>query len=405
MIQSEIKTNNNLNPVKLFYIIFIFSFLSGCSLDFDDFVPSFIEDFYEDSEKIPPLPKFETNVDIKRVWSSSYSGEIEEDNNFISLSILGDRIFFSNNEKSLYVVSSEDGRLIKKLEVQLGIYSGVSATEDIILYGSQEDTVTAVDINTNEVIWQRILSSEILAISDIINNRAYVRTSDSKIYAFDADTGEIRWQSIHITPSLTIRGVSKQIIGDTALYVGFDDGKVFAYNLDNGGVIWRVDISSKKGKTVIDRLSDIDGDIKYSDGIIYAVSYQGKVSAIDSSDGKVIWSKEGSSYYGIDVDDKHLFYTDDIGRIFCLDKFSGKIVWLQDSLSMRLISSPVVYMNNIFVADIEGYIHILNPLSGVIHGRIKLDDKIQSIVSKNEDGIFFLDKDINISKFQITEQN
>ena len=62
-------------------------------------------------------------------------------------------------------------------------------------------------------------------------------------------------------------------------------------------------------------------------------------------------------------------------------------------------------MNNIFVADIEGYIHILNPLSGVIHGRIKLDDKIQSIVSKNEDGIFFLDKDINISKFQITEQN
>ena len=405
MIQNEIKINNNLNLVKLFYIIFIFSFLSSCSLDFEDYVPSFIEDWYEDGEKLPPLPKFENNVDIKRIWSSSYSGEIEDDNNFISLSILADRIFFSNNEKSLYVVSSENGKLLKKLEVQLGIHSGVSATEDIILYGSQEDTVTAVDINTNEVVWQRILSSEILAISEIINNRAYVRTSDSKIYAFDAGTGEIRWQSIHITPSLTIRGVSKQIIGDTALYVGFDDGKVFAYNLDNGGVIWRVDISSKKGKTVIDRLSDIDGNIKYSDGIIYAVSYQGKVSAIDSSDGKVIWSKEGSSYYGIDVDDKHLFYTDDIGRIFCLDKFSGKIVWLQDSLSMRLISSPVVYMNNIFVADIEGYIHILNPLSGVIQGRIKLDDKIQSIVSNNEEGIFFLDKDINISKFQITEQN
>ena len=64
MIQNEIKINNNLNLVKLFYIIFIFSFLSSCSLDFEDYVPSFIEDWYEDGEKLPPLPKFENNVDI-----------------------------------------------------------------------------------------------------------------------------------------------------------------------------------------------------------------------------------------------------------------------------------------------------------------------------------------------------
>lgn len=53
-----------------------------------------------------------------------------------------------------------------------------------------QDTVTALNISNNEVLWQRIMPSEVMSISEVSNNTIFIRTNDSKITAIDINTGE-----------------------------------------------------------------------------------------------------------------------------------------------------------------------------------------------------------------------
>ena len=47
---------------------------------------------------------------------------------------------------------------------------------------------------------------------------------------------------------------------------------------------------------------DIDASPVVKDGIVYAVSFQGKVAAVELETGKIIWARDMSSSAGLGVD-------------------------------------------------------------------------------------------------------
>jgi len=75
-----------------------------------------------------------------------------------------------------------------------------------------------------------------------------------------------------------------------------------AISLRDGEPLWEVSVSTPKGRSELDRISDVDGEFAYLDGIVFAASFNGRVVAIDLDKGETLWAKDLSSYAGLSVD-------------------------------------------------------------------------------------------------------
>jgi len=381
----------------LFFLIF---FTGSCSTT-ESLLPNFVTKYFEEEAKIySDLPSYISGSKVDLIWEVKFASESEDAYSFLDIFKFNDEIFIPTYDKKIYVISSESGAVEKSIDTELDIFSGLVVDSELIYFGSKQDTVSAIKHTDNTILWQRIMSSEVMSISKIVNNIIYVRTNDSNISAIDINTGKFLWINSQLSADLSIRGSSEPIISDNKVYSGFEDGRIAAYNALNGDIVWQSQLSGIKAETLIDRLNDIDGSMVVDKGVLYAISYQGSIAALDSFSGQILWSREASSIDGLSASYDNIFYTDDDGILWCLEKYSGRPVWKQDSLKKRLIGTPIFLNDFILVGDIENYIHIINADDGTISGRIQLKNPIQSIYAEF-DSIFVLDKDFNLNKYKI----
>ena len=120
----------------------------------------------------------------------------------------------------------------------------------------------------------------------------------------------------------------------------------------------------------LERMSDVDGEFAYLDGIVYMPqAFNGRVVAIDLDTGKTLWSKDLSSYAGLSVDRDRVYITDADDSIWGLDISTGATLWRQDKLLYRELTAPQVMGNYIVVGDFKGYLHWLSKEEGKIVGR------------------------------------
>ncbi len=387
----------------LFFLIILLSSCSSSENFFSGFTPDFIKSFFK--EEVKPyrdLPPFSNDSNIKILWQINLSGEIENEYSFLNIYKYEDEIYVPSNEKLISIISSDSGKVIKSINTELDIFSGIVVDTNLIYFGSKQDTVTAVSHKNGKVLWQRVMSSEIMSISKTYNNLIYIVTNDSKITAIDISTGKFVWINSQISPNLSIRGSSTPIIYEDNVYVGFEEGKIVSYNALNGDIIWEVQIPAIKTETIIDRLNDIDGSVLVDDGVVYAVSYQGGLIAIDSYNGQILWKQEASSINSLASNGENIFFINNEGILISLDKNTGKIKWKQNKFLKRLIGSPIILNNHIIINDIENYLHVFNADTGSISGRIKLTSPTQSIF-KEYDSLYILSKEFSLKKINVSD--
>lgn len=387
-------------------LLLVFLFTSSCSKT-EEFLPGFVPDFVTNyfKEEVNPysdLPDFIQDVKIDLVWKKRFSGEIIGNDSYLNLYKLNEEMYVPTSDRKVHIISLESGELKKSIDIELDIFSSIVVDSKLLYFGSKQDTVNAINREDGKLLWQRLMSSEVMSISKFSDGDdvLYVRTNDSKISAIDVNTGKFLWVNSQLAPSLSIRGNSSALVEDNNVFVGFEDGKVVSFNSENGDIIWQSQLSSVKSETIIDRLNDIDGSMIIDNGTLYAISYQGSVAAIDSFSGQVMWSREASSLYGLAENDDNIFYISDDGVLWCLDKFSGRPIWKQEKFYKRLAGEPVFHNNFILAKDVENYLHIINSENGDIVGRIKNSDAIQSIYS-DYDSLYILEKDFTLKKYQI----
>ena len=387
----------------LFFLIIFTPSCASTERFLPNFTPDFITKYFkEDVKPYKDLPSFSEEVNVEIIWKKKLSGEIENNNTFLNMFKFGENIYVPSSNKKIHIVSAELGNLNNSIDVELDIFSGVVADDNLIYFGSKQDTVTAVESSSKNVLWQRVMSSEVMSISRVENELIYVITNDSKVTAIDTNTGKFIWINTQIPAALSIRGSSTPIIEDDKVYIGFEDGRIVSYNSKNGDIIWQVQLPSTRIETVIDRLNDIDGSMILDNGVLYAISYQGSIAAIDSFNGQLLWTQEASSINGLASNNNSIFYIDNDGIMKSVDKYTGRQEWEQSQFFKRLIGSPVFFNDFIIANDIENYLHIFDTETGLASGRIKLRNKIQSIYVEY-DSLYMLDNELNLTKYNINK--
>jgi outer membrane protein assembly factor BamB len=126
------------------------------------------------------------------------------------------------------------------------------------------------------------------------------------------------------------------------------------------------------GRSDLERLSDVDGRISVVGQDVYASGYQGRVAAVAAESGQVLWSREISSYVGVEADWTNVYTTDDKGKVFAIFRRNGSESWRQESLLRREPTLPVAFHTTVAVGDLEGYLHFFSVIDGVPVARLRM---------------------------------
>ncbi len=319
-----------------------------------------------------PLTEFEPELDIKMVWSTRIGRGVDEQDLRLRPYLAGDTLYANDYKGTVAAVRTDDGRTLWEVELVETLTSGPGYGEGKVVLGTGEGQIIALAAEDGKELWRAQLSSEILAPPAIGSGMVVAHTVDGKLFALSASDGKQRWVYDRTVPTLTLRGTSSPIILSDIVVDGFASGKVALLALQDGRVLWEKSVAVPRGRSELERMVDIDGPPLILGSVLYVVSYQGRVAAIDLQTGRVLWSRPMSSATGLIADEKALYLTDDQDRVWSLDRTSGAPFWQQDALQHRVLTAPVLHGESVVVADREGFIHWLSRGDGHFLARFKM---------------------------------
>jgi hypothetical protein len=166
-------------------------------------------------------------------------------------------------------------------------------SKDIIFFNNSIGDITAVDLNTEQLLWQlptqnRLIyeSSFSLKTSELIsdNKSLFFSNNKNQLFSIDIETGSFNWKT-NINSSLR-----STIINDNLFSIS-SDGFLFLINKNDGNIIRITDIFSNmspKEKNMIEPTGFIIGLNN-----IYVSTNKGKIFVVDIANGKT------SSYFKI----------------------------------------------------------------------------------------------------------
>lgn len=297
-----------------------------------------------------------------------------------------------------------NGKNIWKQALKNSITAGPVLFENKIFVTTSAAKLFCLDAINGKILWDTAISSDSLAAPSISGNMVFIHTLDGGLSGLSIQDGRQLWRMSSVVPNITLRRGSSPVVHGNYLIAGFANGKLFAINKESGSILWAHNISNPKGRSELQRMTDISADPVILDNTVYAVSYQGNLTAIKLDTGELLWEKELSSYAGIIVD-KHAVYISTIdGRVLAMDNKTGTVFWVQDDLEGRTLSKPVVFNNYLVVADKDGNLHFLDKLYGYIKGRTFLDSSGISIAPlvTNENQLYILTNNGYLKILEIT---
>lgn len=327
--------------------------------------------FGRESNEVPSeLAEIKPTVQAKVLWNAHLGAS--EDNDFTPVVDNG-FIYAASANGDLVKLTAVEGKQIWRINSGEAFSGGVGVGANLILVGTANGYVSAYDFN-GKPLWKSKVSSQVLSAPKVDYNTVVVRCGDSRIYGLNATDGARKWVYERTSPPLSLRSSAGVVLDSGAAYAGFAGGKLIALRVEDGKVIWEASVAQPKGTTEIERIADITSQPFVDGPLVYAVAYQGKVAAVDRASGRIAWSRDISSYTGLNAEDARIFVSHANSAIYALDYSSGKTYWRQGDLRQRRVTAPLPMGNLIAVGDVEGYIHLLNREDGAFAGRLQLEN-------------------------------
>lgn len=340
----------------------------------------------------PPveLTDFDETTEADRLWSQS----IDDGEGKLGLrqapALQDGRVYATSIEGNVYALDAATGKELWTVETGLRLSGGPGVGEGTLVIGSLDGDVIALNPDDGAERWRTKVSSEVISTPAIGRGLAVVRSNDGRVFGYSITSGERRWVYDRGLPSLTLRGNARPVIGGDNVYVGYDSGVLVALALENGAQQWEQTIAEGEGRTELERMVDIDGDIVATPSEIYVASFNGQVMALDAGSGRPLWNRDMSVFAGLSLIGDKLLVSDKAGTVWALDRRSGASLWRQDGLAHRWLTTPVAQNDYVLVGDLEGYLHWLSLETGAFAARDKMGDEPFRATPQIADGVAYV---------------
>lgn len=342
--------------------------LNGCS-----WIKSWGDD--DDPDAPAKLVEFEPTLTVGKVWSTDVGKGLDKAGRQLRPAYSSGTLYTADYKGLLTAIDASSGSKIWSLKTDLPFTGGPGVAGNLLMMGTENGEVFALDATTGTQLWSANVTSEVLAAPAEADGIVVVRCIDGRVFGLDADTGQRIWIYDHNVPLLTLRGNAPLLLRAGVAFIGYDGGQVVALRTDDGALMWEQTLVTTEGRTELERLSDIDGQLVFIASDLLVSSYKNRLASLAADSGRLLWFKDISSATGVAVDRVNLTLSDKDGNVWLLDRRNGAEAWKNDQLVRRGLTRPVFYGSFIVVGDQEGYLHWINVSDGQFAAQEKVGGK------------------------------
>jgi eukaryotic-like serine/threonine-protein kinase len=158
----------------------------------------------------------------------------------------GKYVVFGGCDAVLYVVSLENGKLVRSVEVEAPIAASVAVSDGVGYVGNMERAVMAFDLDSGEVAWNyRSKSFPYFSSPALTEKHVLIGGRDKGLHCIKRVSGKIEWR-------FAARGRidSSPVVSIDKVIFGSMDGKLYILALHNGKEITSYEIGEPISSTV-----------------------------------------------------------------------------------------------------------------------------------------------------------
>jgi outer membrane protein assembly factor BamB len=310
-------------------------------------------------------------VRINRIWGASVGGGGKKLRLGLGLATADGRLYAAGRDGEVAAFDLKSGKQLWRTKTKVDLSGGTGASSAVVAVGSADGQVLALSAADGAELWRADVKGEILSAPAVADKEIVVRTVDGKLRSLAIADGAELWTTEQQIPRLTLRGVAAPVVAHDMALSGFDNGRVIAVNMTDGTTVWDSPVSPSHGRTELERLNDIDAAVKVAGEDVFVAGFQGRAAMLALDSGQVWWTRDLSSYRGVDVDDDQMYVSTSSGELVALKRRTGAEVWRDASLKNRGLSAPAVVGEYVVVADLDGYVHWFDRITGTLAGRAK----------------------------------
>ena len=243
-------------------------------------------------------------------------------------------------------------------------FSAPALVDSVLYLGCNDGLMRAVDALDGNVLWSFSTVCGICGEPAVDSSTVYFGAQDGYVYAIDRDSGSKRWSAglgYHIF-------CDTGILNDSLVVTGNSMGKVCALHSASGEVVW----DNELGGIVL-------GPVITGGNAVFT-SESGNVAAF-SEEGEKLWSRSWSSQASPPAADSTGVYVGfSNGYLRKLSVENGELIWEKDlvtSSTRSVLARPVVADDLVLSGSNEGKLVCLNASTGSVIWEQEFDNWLQ----------------------------
>ncbi len=290
------------------------------------------------------------------------------------------------------------------------VLGGGLMLDDTVLYvATGNGNLRAIDALTGTTKWSVAVGAPVRGAPAVGNGMAVVITADNQTLAYDAATGDPRWDHRGIRESAGFFSTTAPVLRDGIVIAAYSSGEVFALRAETGSVLWN-DTLRVNDRTRADAVfNGIDAPPMVQDGVVVVTSATGEMQASALLNGRPLWQANIGAHAMPWSAGNVLFVLSSTHDVAALFKRNGAVKWAT-SLAQHdakdttkdttpALFGPILAGNAVLVASGNGKLNRFKPDTGERLDSINIDSGIVTAPVAANGALYVVTRDARLIKY------
>ncbi len=296
--------------------------------------------------------------------------------------VVDGRVFTLDTDSRLSAFDASTGKAIWRTNVAVPeeddpvISGGIAYSGGAIYVTSGFDEILSVKPDDGEILWRKKIGAPSRAAPTILDGRVFVVTLDNRILALSAVNGEDLWEYSGLDETTSLIGAASPAANADIVIPALSSGEIFALRVENGSVAWSDNLANLRRFGGLESLSDIRALPVIDRGLVIALSFGGRMVAIDERTGNRVWQREIGGDNTPWMAGNHMFLISTENELVALGRENGVIRWVRqlsksDDGDKVVWKGPILAGGRLMAFSSNGRAIDVNPETGEVLGEWK----------------------------------
>ncbi|AEP08693.1 outer membrane protein assembly factor BamB family protein [Micavibrio aeruginosavorus] len=318
---------------------------------------------------------------LKRVWKTNIGDGGNDRLPLVSQPVVIDgRVYTIDTRAEMSAFDVTSGKRLWSVDIAPEAEEGEPVIAGGIAYSQGQLFVTngyaeilVMNPKDGTIAWRKPLPAPSRAAPTVMDGRVFVMTMDNKLLALNTADGALLWEFSGLAETTGLLGAASPAASREMVVPAFSSGEIFALRVENGSVAWTDNLTSFRRTGGLSGMAAIRGLPVLDKGMVIAVSYGGRIAAIDERTGARVWQRDIPGSETPWVAGNHVFMITANNELIGMSRDSGAIAWVKplpkyenpdkrkDAITW---TGPVLAGGRLFVASSHGYVLEVSPATG-----------------------------------------